>query len=62
MEKLKRDKKSKAIINMDDASYLKHQYETQQYRNFLNTEKQINSLKNDINEIKTILKSLTNGQ
>lgn len=55
---LYRDEKTGAIVNYDNNSY-------NQYLNSLNTrknnEKEIEQMKKDIDEIKTLLKELLNG-
>lgn len=55
---LYRDEKSGAILNFDDSSY-------NQYVNSLNNRdkqrKELDQIKNDINQIKDLLKELLNG-
>lgn len=55
---LYRDENSGAIINYDAHSY--NQYMNIK-KNKENQQQEINQLKNDINEIKSILKELLNG-
>lgn len=52
-----RDKKTGAIINCNDAAY--NQY-LNVVSNKMNMKKEIHDLKNDINEIKSLLKQILN--
>ena len=64
-QKLSRHISSNAIVNMDDIEYLKYVEEPDKRKNnqimYVNLEKQIVELKDDINEIKNLLRGLKNG-
>ena len=61
MNKLKRDRRTRAVLNVDVSSYQQHVVETKQQRELLATIKDVNQLKNDISDIKLMLKSLLDG-
>ena len=60
-----RDENSNAILNTDSTeynNYLQRRSKRQQGQNRIDTmEDDLKSLKDDINEIKTLLKALSNG-
>jgi hypothetical protein len=62
---LARHVSSNAIVNIDNIDYIKYIEERDRIKNDLtkyeNLEKQIVDLKDDINEIKTLLRGLKNG-
>lgn len=61
MYKLKRDRRTKAVLNIDDSAYNQHVVETKQQRQLFATIKQVDELKQDINSIKDMLKVLLDG-
>ena len=52
-----RDQKTGAIVNYDNASYKQY---LNSISNRMNTKKEIENLKNDVEEIKSLLKELIN--
>lgn len=58
LEKLKRDKYNKAIINSDNDSYKMYLLDTKKSREINNTIEDVRKLKQDINEIKDMLRLL----
>jgi hypothetical protein len=61
MYKLKRDRRTKAVLNIDDSAYNQHVVETKQQRQLFATIKQVDELKQDISSIKDMLKVLLDG-
>ena len=61
MYKLKRDRRTKAVLNIDDSAYNQHVVETKQQRQLFATIKQVDELKQDISSIKKMLKVLLDG-
>lgn len=59
--KLKRHPFNQAVINTDSISYSQHIYETKKSREMANTLKEVNTLRNDVDDIKNMLKTLING-
>ena len=60
-KKLKRDNYSRAVLNTDTASFKQYRYDVMKSRNMDNTLKDVENLKNDVNEIKEMLRLLLNG-
>ena len=60
-KKLKRDDYSRAVLNTDTASFKQYRYDVMKSRNMDNTLKDVENLKNDVNEIKEMLRLLLNG-
>jgi len=61
-KKIKRDNHSRAILNTDTASFKQYRYDVIKSRNMDNTFKEVENLKNDVNEIKEMLRLLLNGK
>ena len=57
-ERLVRDSSSYAILNTDRSALSQHEQKMEQLRRIKSQEQEINSLKNDISEIKDLLKQL----
>lgn len=57
-----RDLNTMAIVCSDMGVKLKYEEELARYRDNIRRDQEINSLKNDISEIKTMLQSLIKGQ
>lgn len=55
---LVRDSKSKAIINVDEASYNKYKNEKLLQNKVINITEEINDLKQSVNEIKSLLSQI----
>lgn len=64
-QKLARHISSNAIVNMDNIEYIKYIEEREKRKNdvikYENLENKIMDLKNDIDEIKALLRGLSNG-
>ncbi|NDC95711.1 hypothetical protein EB118_21040 [bacterium] len=60
--KLRRDIYSKAVLNTDGASYKQHRYDELKSRELNETVKEVKTLKNDVNEIKEMLRLLLDGK
>lgn len=60
--KYSRDLNTMAILCTDSSVRLKYEQELAQHRDNLRRDQEINSLKNDISEIKSMLQSLIKGQ
>ena len=60
-KKLKRDNHSRAVLNTDTASFKQYRYDVMKSRSMDNTLKDVENLKNDVNEIKEMLRLLLNG-
>lgn len=60
-KKLKRDNYSRAVLNTDTASFKQYRYDVMKSRSMDNTLKDVENLKNDVNEIKEMLRLLLNG-
>lgn len=59
--KLKRNSFNKAIINTDIVSYNKHNYEVSKSRELSSALAEVKDLRNDVEDIKDMLKILING-
>lgn len=59
--KLKRDSKNQAVLNIDNVSYKIHLRETQKSRELSQTINDVKKLKEDMNEIKDMLRLLLDG-
>ena len=55
---LVRDSKSKAIINVDDSGYKDYKNRKNLQTKMINMSEEINELKNDIGEIKSLLNQI----
>lgn len=60
-QNLIRDLDTNAILNVDTSALKKHEKIMLEKQKELRTQQQINSLKDDISEIKEMLRSLKNG-
>lgn len=60
-KKLKRDNYSRAVLNTDTASFKQYRYDVMKSRNMDSTLRDVENLKNDVNEIKEMLRLLLNG-
>ena len=60
-KKLKRDNYSRAVLNTDTASFKQYRYDVIKSRNMDCTLRDVENLKNDVNEIKEMLRLLLNG-
>lgn len=60
-QNLIRDLDTNAILNVDASALKKHEKIMLEKQKELRTQQQINSLKDDISEIKEMLRSLKNG-
>lgn len=56
---LVRDSKSKAIINIDEASFNKYKSEKQLQKKVINMSEEINDLKSSVEEIKSLLTQIS---
>jgi len=61
-EKFVRDTKNLAILNTDPDSLKKHELKMEQLRKQKQRDEEINSIKNDISELKSMLRELINGK
>ena len=59
--KLKRHPYTQAVINTDTASYKQHLSEEQKSREMRFALNEVNTLRQDVNDIKDMLKSIING-
>jgi conjugal transfer/entry exclusion protein len=57
-----RDKKSKAILNLDSESLLAYKQARNEYYKIQTINKELQGVKNDVAEIKSLLLSLINGK
>ena len=64
-EHLVRDSETNAIINTDRNAYeaykIQYRKKLQEKQNYINMEQELKSLRSDIDEIKNLLRGLTNG-
>lgn len=58
---LRRDPKSKAIINSDQVAYSSFRSDEKKSRELQKTINRVDTLQGDVNEIKQMLKTLING-
>jgi len=57
-----REKKSKALLNLDEVSLISYKKQRQNAKKFNDLNAEVSSLKSDLAEIKNMLKILTNGK
>jgi len=60
-DKLIRDHISSAVLNADVEGYMAYKKEIEHSKKVFATMKDVDNLKNDVNEIKSLLKELING-
>lgn len=61
-EKFVRDPKNLAILNTDEMAIKKHELKMEQLRKQKQRDEEINVIKNDLQELKTMLRELINGK
>jgi hypothetical protein len=61
-EKFVRDPKNLAILNTDEESLKRHEMKMEQLRKQKMRDEELNMIKNDISELKSMLRELINGR
>lgn len=61
-EKFVRDSNNLAILNTDRDAIKRHEFKMEQLRKQKQRDEEINTIKNDINELKQMLRELINGK